>query len=258
MSLFKLPRWSGLALLAALTVPAQAALMVNIGGTLSGGNVVGGIVYTDNQPGVDANLALGVLDLGAYLDTVASNFNINAFTVLSASPIGSLASTANVNLKPAVTLPVTVNVFLTDTGFLLPPTPLQLAQTVNLLSSVGGLTVTSVSTGYFGANNLAFEVDGSSTANALAAVKNGVAVNSTGFSGLIDDNTPYSLTTHIQLTLAARGTDPIQNLQVNSNLSATGQQGPVIPEPSTAAFGGIALLGLGLASKKLRKGKDAA
>jgi hypothetical protein len=247
-------RWTASAALLALSlVPAQAALMANIGGSIVGGNVVGGVIYTDNQAGVDSNPAVGVLDLGSYLDSVASNFNINGLAVLSASPIGSLASTANVGLKQAVALPVTVNVFLTDTGFLLPPTPLQLTQTVNLLSSAGGLTASVISKGYFGANNLAFEVDNGSTSNAIAAVKNGIAVNSNGVSGVLDGNTPYSLTTHIQLTLAARGGDPIQNLQINSNLSASGEQGPVIPEPSTAAFGGIALLAFGVISKKFRK-----
>jgi hypothetical protein len=246
-------RWSALALLALLAVPSQAALMANIGGSIVGGNVVGGIIYTDNQAGVDSNPAVGVLDLGSYLDSVASNFNINGLAVLSASPIGSLASTANVGLKQAVVLPVTVNVFLTDTGFLLPPTPLQLTQTVNLLSSAGGLTATAVSTGYFGANNLAFEVNDGSTSNALAAVKGGIAVNSNGFSGVLDGNTPYSLTTHIQLTLAARGGDPIQNLQINSNLSASGENNPVVPEPTTTAAMGLGLLTMAFGFRKFRK-----
>jgi len=247
-------RWGVFALLALLAVPsANAALMVNIGGSLIAGNVTGGVTYVDNQPGVDSNLAVGVLDIGSYLDTVASNFNINSFTVLSASPIGSLASTANVNLKQAVALPVTVNVFLTDTGFLLPPTPLQLAQTTNLLSSVGGLTVSSVTTGFYGAGNLAFEVDGASTSNALALVTGGVATNKTGVSGTIDGNTPYSLTTHIQLNFAARGGDPIQNLQVNSNLSASGERNPVVPEPTTTAATGLGLLLMGFAVRKFRK-----
>jgi len=247
----KFSRWSALALLALLAVPSQAALMVNVGGSIVGGTVVGGATYTDNQAGVDSNPAVGVLDIGAFLDSVAANFNINSFTVLSASPIGSLASTANVNLKPAVGLPVTVSVFLTDTGFLLPPTPLALAQTVNLLSSVGGLTVSATSKGYFGASNTAFEVNDDATSSALAFVKGGVATNKTGISNTINGGSPYSLTTAIELNFMARGGDPIQNLQVNSNLSASGEN--VVPEPTTTAAMGLGLLTMAFGFRKFRK-----
>jgi len=240
---------SALAVLALASIPAQATLMVNVGGSIVGGALVGGVTYFDNQPGVDSNAALGILDLGPFLDTVATNFRINGFTALSAEPVASLASTANVNVRQTTVVPFSVDVFITDTGFLLPAVPLKLNQTVNLLSSVGGVTVNATSTGWYGDSNTEFDVDGSMTSAAKAGVKNGIALNSAGVSGLIVGPVPYSLTTHIKLDVLARGTDPIQNLQINSNLSAQGGQ---IPEPSTSLLFGCALLGLG-ALVRLRK-----
>jgi len=243
MSLRKLSRLGGLAILAmaALTIPAHATLMVNIGGSVVGGTLVGGVTYFDNQPGVDSNPSLGVLDIGAFLNTVAINFTINGFAATSGSPISALASTANVNLLAATPLPLSVDVFITDTGFSLPPTPMNLDQTVNLLSSVGGITATSTAMGWYGDSNTEFDVDGTSTSDAKAGVTKGISINSPGVSGTINGPSPYSLTSHINLQITARGTDPIQNLQVNSNLAAHGENGPIVPEPTTFLLLGAAL-----------------
>jgi len=238
----KLSRLGGLAVLvSALTIPANATLMVNIGGTIAGGSVVGGVTYFDNQPGVDSNPNVGVLDIGAFLNTVAIQFSINGFAALSGSPIASLATTANVNLLQSTTLPVSVDVFVTDTGYSAPPTPLNLDQTVNLLSSVGGITAVATSTGFYGDSNTEFDVDGASTSDAKSAVTKGIAINSPGISGTINGPSLYSLTTHTNLVISTRGTDPIQNLQVNTNLAAHGENVPAIPEPGTMALGGLAL-----------------
>jgi hypothetical protein len=248
MALSKLSALGVLAIAASI-VPAQAALMVNIGGAVVGGVLVGGSTYSDNQAGVDSNPSVGVLDIGAFLNTVALNFTINGYAATSASPVASLASTANINLVKSVTLPVIVDVFITDTGFSDPSTPLNLDQTVNLLSSIGGVTATATATGWYGAGNTEFEVNGPSTADAKAAIVKGVAINVPGLSGTINGPALYSLTTHINLNVSARGTDPVQNIQLNSNLAAHGEQ---IPEPSTTLLLSFGLLGLG-ALLKMRK-----
>ena len=50
--------------LMALVVPvAHASLMVNIGGTVSGGVLTGGTTYTDNEAGVDSNPSTGIMDI---------------------------------------------------------------------------------------------------------------------------------------------------------------------------------------------------
>ena len=74
---------------------AKATLMVNIGGTISGGAVVGGITYTDNGPEMDVNPALGVLDIAAWLNSVAIRFGFNGFSTTSGTPAASLTLTAN-------------------------------------------------------------------------------------------------------------------------------------------------------------------
>lgn len=254
MSLQKLSRLSAVIILGmtAMTIPANATLMVNIGGSILGGTVVGGTTFTDNQAGVDSNPALGVLDIGAFLNTVAIQFTINGFAATSGSPIASLAMTANANVLSSTVLPVTVDVFITDTGFSNPPTPLQLDQTVNLLSSVRGVDASATGKGWYGDSNTEFDVDGPSTDNATAGVKNGIAINVPGSSSTINGPTPYSLTSRIQLTIAARGSDPIQNIQLNANLSAPGQVPPQIPEPNTTLLLGGSLLALG-AMFRMRK-----
>ena len=177
---------SALAVLALASIPAQATLMVNVGGSIVGGALVGGVTYFDNQPGVDSNAALGILDLGPFLDTVATNFRINGFTALSAEPVASLASTANVNVRQTTVVPFSVDVFITDTGFLLPPpTPLKLNQTVNLLSSVGGVTVNATSTGWYGDSNTEFDVDGSMTSAANNPNRYRIENANRRFSGFI-------------------------------------------------------------------------
>lgn len=221
--------------------PAAATLMVNLGGTISGGVVVGGTTYVDNEAGVDSNPAIGVLDLGAYLDSVAVSFVVNGFSASSGSPVASLALTANANLQPRAVLPLTVSVIITDTDFTSPETPLRLAQTINLLSSVGGITAVATGVGYYGDSNTPFDVDGPSTADATSAVSGGVGINVPGVSGTISGPAVYSLTSAIEIEIVSRGLDPIQNLQLNGNLSAAGQ---VIPEPTTAMFLGSGLLAL--------------
>ena len=255
MSVHMLSSLGAAAILAmtAMTIPAHATLMVNIGGSTAGGTVVGGVTFFDNQAGVDSNPAIGVLDIGAFLDTVAVQFRINGFASTSGSPIASIATTANINLLQSTTVPVSVDVFISDNGFTLPPPSLQLQQTVNMLSSVRGVDASAVAQGWYGDSNTEFDVDGPSTANATALVKNGIAVNVPGLSGDINGPSPYSLTSHIKLTLNARGTDPIQNLQINANLAALGgTPPPEIPEPTTALLLGGSLLGLG-AMFRMRK-----
>ena len=254
MSLRSLSRLSGLAILAmaATTIPAHATLMVNIGGSVVGGTLVGGVTYFDNQAGVDSNPTLGVLDIGAFLDTVAIQFRINGFAATSGSPIASIATTANVNLLQSTTVPVSVDVFISDNGFTQPPPALELQQTVNLLSSVRGVDATAIAQGWYGDSNVEFDVNGPSTADATAAVKNGVAINVPGVSSTINGPSLYSLTSHVKLTVNARGTDPIQNLQINANLSALGSNTPQIPEPTTTLLLGGSLLALG-AMFRMRK-----
>jgi hypothetical protein len=134
----------------ALGTPAHASLMVNIGGTVSGGTVTGGTVYFDNQAGVDQNPTIGIMDIGTFLDTVLINFVINGFTATSGSPTASLAMNSNANLEPTATLPRGLNIVISDTGFTNPLTPFTLSQTVNLLSSIGGIRATGTATGYYG------------------------------------------------------------------------------------------------------------
>lgn len=231
--------------MAALSSPANATLMVNVGGTIAGGTVVGGNTFTDNTA-VDANPTLGIIDIGAFLNTIAVNFIINGFSATSGSPIAQMSGNGNGNLEPAVILPLGVDIFVTDTDFTSPPTHLILNQTINLLSSVGGLTATATAVGYYGAGNAPFEVNGPSTANATAFVAGGSGGNVPSFSGVINGPTPYSLTSAIHIDILARGTDPIQNLQVNGNLAAT-----YIPEPSSAMLLGIGIVGLSLFWRKL-------
>ena len=236
----------------ALTSPARASLMVNIGGVVSGGALVGGTTYTDNQAGVDANPAIGIMDIGTFLDSVSVNFDINGFTATSGSPIASLAMTSNSNFVSTVDLPLSVDITITDTGFAMPPTPLSLDQTVNLLSSVGGLTAFASAVGYYGGSNSEFDVSGISTGAATSALAGGVSVNTPTDSGTISGSTPYSLTTAIHLDILERGVDPIQNLQLNANLAATGV---VISEPASAMLLSAGLLGLafGCFRKKSRR-----
>ena len=230
-----------------VTTPANASMIVNIGGTVTGGAVVGGTAYADNQLGVDANPAVGIMDIGAFLNTISVNFVINGFGTTSGSPIGSLSLNTNANLVQAATLPLSVNIIISDTGFSQPATPLTLSQTVNLLSSVGGLTASATAVGYYGDSNLAFDVNGLSTGAASSVLAGGVSVNFPANSGMIDGPSPYSLTTAIHLDLLARGGDPIQNIQLNANLSAT----TAIPEPGSIMLLGFGLLGLAVFRAKL-------
>jgi hypothetical protein len=231
----------------ALGTPAHASLMVNIGGTVSGGTVTGGTVYFDNQAGVDQNPTIGIMDIGTFLDTVLINFVINGFTATSGSPTASLAMNSNANLEPTATLPRGLNIVISDTGFTNPLTPFTLSQTVNLLSSIGGIRATGTATGYYGDSNTDFDVNGPNTGEATASVIGGVGVNTPAVSALIGGPNPYSLTTAIHIDILARGSDPIQNLQINANLSTTGVP---IPEPATMALIGLGLIGLAVGKRR--------
>lgn len=228
-----------------VTTPARATLMVDIGGTVIGGVYTPGTVYFDNQAGVDVNPAIGVMDIGTFLDGTTVIFQINGFTANSASPIASLAMNSNANLSPTAVLPLGVDIVISDTGFSVPPTPLTLAQTVNLLSSVGGIRADATAVGFYGDSNTNFDVDGPATGTATSTLIAGVATNVPGLSGPIFGPTPYSMTTYIHVDILARGPNPIQNLQLNANLSAT-----LIPEPGTVLLMGTGILGLTLLARK--------
>jgi hypothetical protein len=225
-----------------LALAAQASMIVNIGGTVSGGAVVGGTNYTDNQAGVDANSALGIMDIGTFLNGVSVNFVIQNFGATSGTPTASLSLNANAFLDPAASLPLDFEVLISDTGFTTGP-PLILAQTVNLLSSVGGETANATAVGYFGDSNTNFDVNGVATASATASLLAGVGTNTAGFSPLIGGSSPYSLTSDIHVTILARGSDPIQNIQLNANL--TGQ----VPEPASYLLLGAGLILMSLLAK---------
>lgn len=230
-----------------MSTPAKATLMVNFGGSLSGGTVTGGITYIDNGA-EDANSAVGVIDLGAYLDSVTVNVKINGFVAASGSPIGVLAMTANATAGPNVTFPQSITIAITDTDFSLPTAPLSLDQTVNMTSSVGGATATAIAVGFYGPTNTEFDTTGGFTADATSSVTKGVTLNAPSSSAAFGSNTPYALTTFIKLDVTSKGADPIQNLQLNSNLTAL--QGTQIPEPSTALFLGAGLVFAGLFFQK--------
>jgi hypothetical protein len=235
--------------IALVAVPANASLIVNIGGTVSGGTVTGGTNYTDNQAGVDNNSTIGIMDIGTFLNGVSVNFVIQNFGATSGSPVASVTMNTNANLSSGATLPLFVNINISDNGFTNPLTPLKLTQTINLLSSIGGVTANAFATGYYAASNIDFDTSGPNTGAASAAVAAGVGTNVVATSGSINGAVPYSMTSAIQLAITARGGDPIQNLQMNANLSAAGQ----VPEPATIPLisGGLALCLIGF--KKYRK-----
>jgi hypothetical protein len=215
--------------LMALVVPvAHASFMVNIGGTVVGGVLAGGTDYTDNQVGVDSNPAIGIMDIGTFLDSISANFVIQGFTATSGSPVGSLSMNSNVDLAPGASLPLAVNIAITDTGYTDPIGSLVMTQTLNLLSSVGGVIGDSSAVAYYGASNTAFDVSGPHTGDALANIAAGVGANSVGRSGGIPGPSPYSLTDVIHVDITGRGSDPIQNLQLNANLGSN-----PTPEPTT-------------------------
>jgi len=219
--------------------PATAALMVDIGGTAIGGVYTPGNVYFDNQPGVDGNPVIGIIDLGTYLNTIATDFNIRGFSAASSSPFGSMTVNANANIVSSAVVPLVVTILITDTGFLIPSTPLHLSQTVNLLSSTGGPTVTSTAVGFYGDSNTAFDVNGPATATASSALTGGVDINIPGSSGTITGPPLYSLSTFIRVDIPTKGTDQLQNVQLNANLSASGV---AIPEPASGMLLGGGLL----------------
>ena len=133
----------------------------------------------------DTNLAIGRMDLSVFLNGVSTNFIIDTFGVVSSQPIANLKMTTDNSIDPAATLPLNVDIVLTDTGYSLPPTPLFLSQTVNLLGNAGGPTATATGVGYYGASNTEFDTTGAKTTTATSALAAGVATNTIGTSGLI-------------------------------------------------------------------------
>jgi hypothetical protein len=166
-----------------------------------------------------------------------------------------IAVNANANLTSTIVLPFTVSIIVTDTNFTT-PLPLTLSQTGNLLSSVGGVDANLGSIGYYGANNQPFNVSGANSGTATSNLTDGVAINTPATNGVATGATPYSLTTAFFITMTSRGSDPIQNIQFNGNLTATGVPGnPLVPEPASVLTlsGGLVFLSAGLLRKKLRK-----
>jgi hypothetical protein len=214
---------------------------VNVGGAAGGGTVVGGTLYVDNAAG-DLNPAAGeiLLVLGGV------NFNISTFGGSSASPVASLATTANGTVSPAAPTPFVLNLFITDTGFSIPPTPLFLSQTVNVGGVANGPAATIEGVGYFGQNNSAFELGTVFTDTAVSAVNSG-SVTPTGptNSPYATDPGPYSLTSHIRLTVTNVGSVNPGTLQFNSNLTAS-----AVPEPSSVALFGSVLLATGFSLRR--------
>ena len=118
-------------LISAFLIPmaASAGMIINIGGTVSGGLFVGGTNYSDNQAGVDSNPAVGIMDIGTFLNGVSVNFVIQSLGANSGTPISSLSMTSNSNLTGSAVLPLSVNITVSDTNFSSPKPPLSLTQT---------------------------------------------------------------------------------------------------------------------------------
>ena len=227
--------------------PAWATLQVNVGGTISGGTVTGGTFYTDNMAGdVNPDIDEITLLLGGIF------FDISTFGGTSGSPIASLTTTGDGDVLTPFS-PFTIDLFISDSDFSLPPTPLFLQQTVNINGVANGPTATVTAVGYFGDSNTNFDLDGVTTAPAVSTVTGG-AVGPTGVavSPTILSPTPYSLTTHVQLSVASLGSAPVQSLQINSNLTAQS-----VPEPASILVLGTALLGAtALFRKKSKRTKE--
>ena len=245
---FHVKRFLGFAVvLMALAVPAaHASLMVNIGGTVSGGVLTGGTNYTDNQVAVDTNPSLGVMDIGTFLDSISVNFVIQGFTATSGSPVGSLSMNSNADLASSAPLPLGVNISITDTGYTDPIGSLVMTQTVNLLSSVGGIAGNATADAFFGKSDTPFDVSAPLTAEGIAAILAGVGTNTVGV-GDASGPSPYSLTTVIHLDITGRGSDPVQNLQLNANLASN-----ATPEPGTWTLLAIGLGFCGLGYRRRR------
>ena len=161
---------------------------------------------------------------------------IQGFSATSGSPTGSLSMNSNADIAPGASLPLGVNISITDTGYTDPMGSLVMTQTVNLLSSVGGAdSGDATAFAYFGASDTPFDVSGPSTIEASANILAGVGTNVIG-SGNVSGPSPHSLTSVIHLDITGRGSDPIQNLQLNANLGSN-----PTPEPTT-----LWMLGMGI------------
>jgi hypothetical protein len=95
--------------------------------------------------------------------------------------------------------------------------------------------------------NTAFDVNGPATATASSALTGGVDINIPGSSGTITGPPLYSLSTFIRVDIPTKGTDQLQNVQLNANLSASGV---AIPEPASGMLLGGALRPAAFCAKK--------
>jgi len=194
-------------------VVGKASLVLDIGGTVSGEVYTPGTVYADNQAGVDAN-----------------PIEVNRFGATSGSPIASLMVNADATFLPSITLPFGVDIVIIENKFTAPFTPLVLNQTDNLLSSVNGIRAKAVASGYFGDTNVDVDVGGASTGIATWVLSGGIATNVFGASRVSAGPMSYSLTTDIDVDHCS-WCGPIQNLQLNANLSASAA-GSEFPSPT--------------------------
>src|SRR6516225_2073754 len=115
-----------------MVTPAHATLQVNIGGTVSGGTVTGGALFTDNCTVVGPNctsvdLLPGTTGSLSFVYSGLGTFTISTLNATSHSPTAILSMTINGDVAADTTFTVAI----TDTGFSIPAPPIMLAQDVH-------------------------------------------------------------------------------------------------------------------------------